>query len=915
MARTLYLIDAYAQIFRAYYAIRGGMRSPITGEPTHAAFGITGMMIKLMGQLKPDFAVVAIDMPGETFRDEMYEDYKGTREKTPDDLITQIPRIFDIFAGFGLPVIGSPGLEADDVIATIVERVLSDPNLSDVHIRLVSKDKDLEQLLCDRVAMFDIHTDETLDVSGLLEKKGIAPDQVIDLLTMTGDSSDNVPGVAGIGLKTAAQLIQQFGSLDDIYQNLDKLTPKKREAFEEAKAHIEMSRRLVTLERNGPFEFDLEAARAKPPDLSKLLPLFKELGFNRYQDEVKKLGGPAQPQQSLLDLEPPVVTQERGEYQTISTEKELTDLLDRLANCPIVAFDTETTGLEKDAELCGISLSWEEGRGAYIPMLSPEPSKHLDPQAVLDKVKPFLENEAVSKCGHNIKFDARQLLKRGVRTMGAQFDTMLAGILIDPAQSSQKLDHLADMLLGYTMIPITDLIGAGKEQGSMADVPLDKIAVYAAEDADIALRLRARLQPQIEAMGMARLLEEVESPLCVAIAEMEHTGILCDPDELLKQGKVLEARAADLKQQVFDAVGEEFSIESTRQLAEVLFDKLGFKSVKNTKTGRSTDIEVLETLAAQEDKGDPKSAVPRLLIEYRQLQKLISTYLGNLRDAIDPKDGRIHSTFHQLVAATGRLASQNPNLQNIPVRTDVGRQIRKAFVAPPGWSLICADYSQIELRVLAHFSQDEALLEAFKRDEDIHAAVASQVFNVPLDSVSRQQRDRAKTINFGIIYGVTPYGLSRRIEGLEVSDAAKLIDDYKAKFSGIATFMEECIQQALQHGYVSTILGRRRAIPEIVSPNRNTRALGERLAINTVVQGSAADLIKVAMVNLWRRVVHEGLPMRLLLQIHDELIFEAPDEKASAMAEIVRAEMESALELRAPLKAEAGLGKDWLSAK
>jgi len=930
MPETLYLIDAYAQIFRAYYAIRGGMRGP-SGEPTHAVFGFAGMLLKLFTQFQPHYVAVAVDAPGRTFRDDLYAEYKGTRRATPDDLSAQIPRVFELIEHFGIPMIGVPGLEADDVIACITTRILNDPAASDVHVRLVSKDKDLEQLLCDRVSLFDIHTDTTLDAAGLLASKGITPAQVVDYLALIGDNVDNVPGVEGIGPKTAAQLIQQYGSIEGIYACIDQITGKRRENLEKARAHLPLSRTLVTLQCHHEFPFSLEDARVRPPDLDRLIPFFQQLGFRRYQDEVRRLaaaqaaGEPAGPpaDASALGSSPlpppagPLAAYAQGEadYRVLRSESEVLHALEEAARHPLVSVDTETTGLGRDAALCGLSLSWHPGQGVYIPTRSPEPDTHLSTERALHLLRPLLEDPGVSKCGHNVKFDAAALLRSGVRLRGVCFDSLLASALLDPGLAAHKLDLLAERALGYRMIPITDLIGAGPDQATMDQVPLSAIGPYAAEDADIALRLAGSLQPTLESAGMSRLLREVEAPLAVVLAEMEHAGILCDPDELLRQGRILQARVDELRQEIHRVCGFEFQIESTRQLAEALFDRLGLKSVKKTKTGRSTDIEVLEKLAAEEDLNDPRTSVPRLLIEYRQLTKLIGTYLGNLRASIDPRTGRIHSTFHQLVTATGRLASHNPNLQNIPVRTEVGRQIRKAFPAPPGQCLICADYSQIELRILAHCSGDAALVEAFEKDEDVHAAVASQVFGVPPGSVTREQRSSAKTINFGIIYGVTPYGLARRVEGLDVPAATRLIADYKARFPGIDRFLQECVDQASSQGWVATLMGRRRAIPEIYSTNHNQRSLGERLAINSVIQGTAADLIKAAMVRVHRRIDRDSVPLRLLLQIHDELVFEAPRESAEGLARCVREEMESAMELRVPLRAECGWGSDWMSAK
>jgi DNA polymerase-1 len=980
MPETLYLIDGYAQIFRAYYAIRSGMHSPVTSEPTNAIFGFTGMLFKLFAEFNPHYVVVAIDAPGKTFRDDLYgqyqqlkqeaqivlppeereavitlpvpvvtseeerrAQYKGTRNATPDDLTAQIPRIFEVIEGFGIPIIGQVGLEADDVIATIVQRLLDDPAYAEVHIRIVSKDKDLEQLIGDRVSLFDIHTDTLINRVALLANKGITPEQVIDMLALMGDTVDNIPGVEGIGPKTAAQLIQQYGSIEGIFAHIEEIKGKRRENLEKAQAHLPISRQLVTLERHADFPFLLEMARVRSPDLNRLLVLFRQLGFNRYQQEAERLAGeqttslaaePSAVDEDPLDATDPFSTDEQpavspslatgllevyetaatGDYEAITTAEQLATLVADLKATLLFSFDTETNGLGRDADLVGLSFAWKPGNGIYVPVRSPDPTAHLNTETVLNALRPVLEDPTLFKCGHNLKFDAGVLRKQGIRLRGVVFDSMLASQLLDPSRSS-KLDDLAVSLLNYRMIPITDLIGTGEGQTSVDQVPLDQVTVYAGEDADIALRLYEALQPHLQAQGMEPLQREIEAPLAPVIAEMEANGILCDPEELKRQGETLGQRAAKLREEIQQAAGVEFRVESTQQLAEVLFDKLGFPSPKKTKTGRSTDITVLERLAQQEDLNDPRTAVPRLVIEYRQLTKLISTYLGNLRDAIDPNDGRIHTTFHQLVTATGRLASHNPNLQNIPVRTEIGRQIRKAFHAPSGHCLLCADYSQIELRLLAHYTEDPALVQAFAADQDIHSIVAAQVFHVPLAEVTREQRARAKTINFGIIYGITPYGLARRIEGMDVAAATSLIAEYKQRFPGIQTFLEQCVQEARDQGYVCTLTGRRRAIPEVHSLNRNTQALGERLAINSVIQGSAADLIKAAMVRVQNRIDRDRLPLKMLLQVHDELILETPEEAAEAHAQSVCAEMECAMTLRVPLRAEAGYAYDWMSAK
>jgi DNA polymerase-1 len=924
MSRILYVIDSYAQIFRSYFAIRNGMRSAVTGEPTHAVFGVAGALFQLLEDQNAEYVALAWDASGPTFRHEMYDLYKAQRPDAPEDLKVQIPRVLELVEGLNIPVLAASGLEADDVMACIVRSVLADPALADVEIRLVSKDKDLEQLICDRVKLYDISSRELLDVEGLHAKRGITPAQVVDFLTLVGDAADNVPGVPGIGPKGAADMLAQYGSLDAILANLDQFKGKRRENLEAARATIPLSRELVTLRCEGLVGFDLEMCRVRAPRLDLLLPLFHQLDFHRYQTDAHRLAERLGAAVEVLDadlpdpFEPPVEEPLQpvvGSYRAITTPAELAELCATLASQTLVAVDTETTGLGRDAQLCGLSFAWQEGEGVYVPVRSPEPERHLNEAAVLAVLRPILENPAIEKCGHNLKFDAGVLLSAGVRLRGATFDSLLASMLLDPHAPSHKLDRLAEELLRVRLIPIEELIGEGKEQLSMAAVPLEQITPYAAEDADVALRLHHCLAPRLEELGLTALLRDVETPLAVVLAEMEANGVRCDGEVLQRQGAVLAERVEALRQEIWAAAGREFHLDSPKQLAEVLFDELGMRVGKRTKTGRSTDIEVLERLASEEDRTDPRTSVPRLVIEYRQLAKLISTYLGNLQSAIHPQSGRIHSTFHQLVTATGRLASHNPNLQNIPVRSEIGRQIRGAFVAPEGWRLICADYSQIELRLLAHLSDDPALMEAFAQDLDIHTAVAAQVFGTEPGAVTREQRGHAKTINFGIIYGVTPFGLARRIEGLNVEGAARLIADYKERFPGIDAFLRRCVHEGLEQGYVTTLLGRRRAIPELTSSSHNTRNLGERLAINSVVQGSAADLIKVAMVNVQRRIDQDRLPMRLLLQIHDELVLETPAELADQHATVVREEMERAITLRVPLRAEAGVGLDWMTAK
>lgn len=943
---TLYVIDGFSQIFRAYYAIMGGMRSPVTGEPTGAAFGMAGMFIKLFREFQPHYIIMAVDSPGKTFRDELYPAYKANREAPPEDLIQQIPRIFKMAQLFGVPVIGQPGIEADDVIATITHRVLHDPQISPSEgllpgVRIVSKDKDLEQLLGDRVAMIDIHKDELIDVEALKAKKGVTPEQVVDLLTLTGDSADNIPGVPGVGPKTAAKLLQEFGSIEGVYENIEKIKGKRRENLEAAHDKLALSRQLVTLKRDAAFQFSLDDARVGAIHATELRRMFEELGFHRHRQDLEQLleqaptvasettdDGDAFPTGGLFDspqltdtaaphgVAEGMTSADDFDYTAITTKKQLDELVKTLRDQKIISVDTETIGLGHRAALCGVSLAWETGRGVYIPIRSPKPDEHLDEATVLKALGPMLSDPTVSKCGHNLKYDALVLRHAGAVLHGVAFDSMIASHLLGMA--SHGLDALASSELSHQMTPISQLIGAkqrGQKQKTMDQIPLDQITSYAAEDADMALRMYEHFTPQIRTMGLQRLAAEVEMPLVEVLADMAFTGVRVDPAVLEQQKTELSARVDELRDRIFERAGAPFNLDSPKQLGEVLFNQMNMPVIKKTKTGYSTDVEVLEKLAQREDVDPRYIDVPILILEYRQLTKLVGTYLVALVEAIDAKTRRVHASFHQTGAATGRLSSSGPNLQNIPIRTEVGRQIRKAFVAEPGCQLICADYSQIELRVLAHLSNDAGLLEAFQTDQDIHAAVAARVFDAPQDQVSPEQRARAKVINFGIIYGITPFGLARRIEGLDVNGARALIEEYQQRFPGINAFMQQCVKRALDTGFVETILARRRPIGQIQSNNPQTRALGERLAINTVVQGSAADLIKLAMVNLHRRIVREKLPMKLLLQIHDELVLEAPQKDALQLSEIVRGEMESAMSLRAPLKVDLAVGANWFDAK
>ncbi|MCB9837711.1 MAG: DNA polymerase I [Phycisphaeraceae bacterium] len=948
--KTLLLIDGHAQIFRAYHAIRSPMSSPVTKEPTNATFGFAGMLLKILREQKPDYLAMVVDVSGDrqTFRSEIYPEYKANRDPMPEDLRPQVGRCIQLVHDIGAPILGEEGVEADDVIATIVRKVRAAH--PDVLIRIVSKDKDLMQLLEEgRVELFDAHKDEVIDVEKLLEDRRVRPDQVIDLLALTGDSVDNVPGVPGVGPKTAADLLEQFGSLAGVIEHADEIKGKRGENIRGSIDLLGLSKKLVTLKDDVKVEFKLDDFQTRNFDLNVLDPIFAELGFNRHRTDLKELiagggGAKAEPKQiaapasfgGLFDEAPmPAHARPEGDYRCVRTKKDLAALVKELEGPEMIAVDTETTSLSpRQADLVGLSFSTKPGTGWYVPVRSRQPGEHLDGSTVLDALRPILEDGDRPKCGHNIKFDLLVLRQAGVELRGIVFDSMVASFLIDSSRSSHGMDALALALLNHRCQPITDLIGTGKDQRTFDRVPLDDACAYAAEDADVTLQLRNTLAPTIGVMRLGELFSKTEMPLVEVLAELEWNGIACDPDELDRQAEALAGQIDTLRERILESAPRPFNPDSPKQLAGILFNApddpdepgLGIKPLRKTKTGYSTDAEVLEKLGT-----DPEieSETPRLILEYRQLTKLVGTYLVALKEAINPRTGRIHASFHQAVAATGRLSSSDPNLQNIPIRTEIGRAIRKAFVAPPGRVLIGADYSQIELRVLAHLSRDPGLIEAFEKGEDIHRAVAAQIHGVELADVTGPQRDSAKMVNFGIVYGVTPFGLARRL-GISNTEAGAIIDDYKRRFVGITTFLEECIAQAKRFGYVETILGRRRQITNIDARNPQQRALAERIAINSVVQGSAADLIKLAMLDLHRRLSPHAQTWRIaagerpepeidgvlmLLQIHDELVFEAPEEATEATMALVVDRMQRAMELRVPLVVEAASARTWFESK
>ncbi len=915
MAKSFYIIDGHAQIYRAYFAPFRDLTSH-SGEPTKATFVFTQMLLNLIELRKPDYLAMVIDSGDETvFRKDIFPEYKANRQPRPDDFFPQEERILRLVRDAGIPIFAKPGFEADDLIATMARRLEN----GGFHTFLVSKDKDLRQILDESISMYDVQSDEVMDLEAMQKKCGYTPLEAIEIQTLMGDTTDNVPGIPGVGEKTATKLVKQFGSADAVLQHLDELTPKMRENFEKFADRLTISRQLVTLKDDVEFDFDPAVCRFIGLNQPALRTHLIELGFEHL---LKKLQ-PEPPKPKPRRPEPPglfdtVIEPELGvgsgaqcKYELVDTEEKLGEFLAGLRKQKRFAFDTETDALgAMNSNLVGMSFSWEKASGYYIPVCGPSGSTHLPCDHVLAAVKPILEDEKIKKVGHNIKYDLLVMRKAGVELRGVWLDSMVAAFLIDPSRMTYGIDRLALDYLNFRKVPTAELIGSGRNQLSMDRVELQRIACYASEDADIALRLADLMEERLDELPAVRkLCDDLETPLIDALAELEFNGISIDPAILKEQSAVLATRVEELRERIWQEAGMEFNPDSPKQLADVLYTKLQLKIPKRTKTGPSTDVEALEKLAHAHP-------VPKLILEYRSLVKLKNTYLDNLGDYVNPKTHRIHASFNQTGAATGRLSCSDPNLQNIPIRTDEGRRIRLAFVpGDPANVLLTADYSQVELRLLAHFTGETALVKAFEADEDIHRAVAAEVFNTPLEQVTREQRSHAKTINFGIIYGVSAYGLAWRIEGLTVQSAGELINSYNKRFPGIARFLDECVMQAQAQGYVTTILGRRRPIPDIDSRVLSQRRLSERMAINSVVQGSAADLIKLAMLNIHRRIKREKLRSRMLLQVHDELVFETPADVAEADAAIVREEMIGAMKLNVPLKVDIGWGKNWQEVK
>ena len=916
----LFLLDAYALIYRSYYAFLKNPRINSKGLNTSAIMGFVNTLNEVITKEQPTYMAVAFDH-GKTFRHEAFPAYKAQREETPEDIRASVPIIKDILEAYHIPVLQADGFEADDVIGTLATAA----GREGIETYMLTPDKDYGQLVGDNVYIYRPRHGggyDTLGESEVTQKYGIATTaQVIDLLALMGDSADNFPGCPGVGEKTAAKLITQFGSIDNMLAHTDEIKGKLREKVEGAVDDIRMSRFLATIRTDVPIALDLEKMKMTSPDEERLEKIFQELEFRALTDKIiKKVKNTPKNDDLQLDLFGEFAAESQGEpknasilglketphdYQLIESEEEARKIRDYFLTKKILSFDTETTSTNAiDAELVGLSFAVEEFKAVYVAV----PAEREAAQRMVDIFRPLYEDEHIMKVGQNIKYDYEVLRRYGIEVRGPMFDTMLAHYIVQP-ELHHNMDYMAETLLGYQTIHIDQLIGPrGKGQRSMRDLQPQEVYEYAAEDADVTLRLKNVLEQKLKEVDGERLFYDIEMPLVPVLAEMELTGVCLDTAALAETGKNFNRRLAEYEQKIYAEAGETFNISSPKQVGDILFGKMRIvDKPKKTKTGQYvTSEEVLTQLRS-------RAPIVDDILSYRGLKKLLGTYVEALPRLINPRTGHIHTCFNQAITATGRLSSSDPNLQNIPIRDDDGKEIRKSFVPEPGCLFFSADYSQIELRIMAHLSQDEHMLDAFRSGTDIHAATAAKIWHVPVEEVTPEQRKKAKQANFGIIYGISTYGLAQRMN-ISNSEARQLIDDYFATFPRVKAYMDEAIATCREKGYAETIYHRRRYLPDIASRNATVRGFAERNAINAPIQGSEADIIKVAMIHIFKRFATEGLRSRMILQVHDELNFSVYPEEREQVERIVIEEMENACRLSIPLTADAGWGANWLEA-
>jgi DNA polymerase-1 len=882
----LFLIDGSSYIFRAFYAI--GHLSNSKGLPTNAIYGFTQMLLKILKEHKPDYLAIVFDSKGPTFRSEVYKEYKANRPAMPDGLSPQIPYIKRIIEAYGILTIELEGFEADDIIGSVAKRFEDE-----VDVIIITGDKDILQLVDDRIEVYDTMKEKRFGVEEVKERFGVLPCQVVEVMGLSGDPIDNIPGIPGIGEKTAIELIKSFGTIENLLSNLDKI--KKKGLKEKLETHGEMARlskRLAQIKSDLPISFRLEDFTPSSPNLKVLREIFKELEFNKL----------------LKELPEEEKSRSHKDYRLITEEASFFELLEDLLEKRYFSIDLETTSPHPMwAEIVGISISFASDQAFYIPLKHKGHNyRQLPIDWVLENLKSLLEDPNIKKIGQNIKYEWIVFRRYNIYLQGIHCDTMIASYLLNPTKHNHNLAEIAREYLDINLMEYEDVVGRGEKAVSFDEVDLQKAMEYSCQDAELAFNLSKILLIKLEEGGFKELFEEVEIPLITVLGKMEMNGVKINVDLLNEYSKEIENQLLQKMERIYALAGETFNINSSQQLGRILFEKLKLPIIKKTKTGYSTDVEVLTKLAIHHD-------LPLEILTYRNLSKLKSTYIDALPKMIHPKTGRIHTSYNQTVTATGRLSSSDPNLQNIPIRTEEGNRIRQAFIPEEGCVLVSADYSQIELRILAHLSQDETLLEAFLKDEDIHARTASEIFGVPIENVTPPMRREAKIINFGIIYGMSPYGLSQQL-GIDQKLAEDYINRYFMKYKGVQSYIQKSLEEAKKNGYVTTLLHRRRYLPELKSPTAVIRQASERMAINTPLQGTAADIIKIAMIRIQNRIEQLGLFSKMIMQVHDELVFEVPEEELQTVISMIKNEMEKVIELSIPLKVTIHWGKNWAEA-
>jgi DNA polymerase I len=928
ISKRIFLVDGNAIAYRSYYAFIQRPLMTATGQPTSAVYGFVTFLNRILTQESPDYIAVVFDTGAPTFRHKAYKEYKATRQKMPEDLVSQLAIIKDVVRAYRIPVLEMDGFEADDIIGTLARHAEREGTSA----LLVSADKDFMQLVSKKVKMYrpgrqgnDV---DVVDIDGVKEKFGVPPEQVIEVLALIGDSSDNVPGVPGVGEKTAIPLIQKYGSVENLYKNISNIEQKGlKQKLENNKELAFLSKELVTIDTNVPLNIRFDSLKAEEKDVARLTELFRELDFRALLGGLQRTAPsrPAPPAEMDAPLPEPDlsdITSDKHSYTLITDLKGLKACCAQLKKSKQFVFDTETTSVDSlNAELVGISFCFKPKEAFFISVLPGVTEESTDlfgkrPGSsnavglaiddILTHVKPILEDRRITKIGHNIKYDMLVLSQYGIWPAGDIIDSMIASYVLR-ADGRHGLDALAKEHLQYKMVSFSELTGTGKEQKSIRDVSLQALSDYSCEDADCTLRLYEVLHKKLAVQNLMKLCDELEFPLVAVLGKMERAGIGIDVDYLKSMSKEMEKLLAALIKQIHAFAGHEFNINSTQQLGDVLFNKLKLPTFKKTKTGFSTDVSVLEALQHEHP-------IVEKLLEYRQLAKLKSTYVDALPALINPKSGRVHTSFNQTVASTGRLSSSDPNLQNIPIRTELGRSIRKAFIpADKNDLILSADYSQIELRVMAHISGDEALTEAFRNKEDIHTTTAAKVFGVAASEVTKDMRRKAKEVNFGIMYGIGPFGLANRLE-IPQNEAKEIIARYFERFPRVKQYINDTIESVRSKGYVETLLGRRRYLPDITSGNQNIRQNAERQAINMPIQGTAADMLKLAMIEIDKAFTSKEFKSQMLLQVHDELVFEVKKKEEKAVRKVVEDLMSNAMKLNVPIVVEIGVGKNWLEA-